>query len=137
MTQEDRTALVATLIIACAVIVLLLWIIRKWERIAKKTIRNLGKPLILNESFVGRHFFVHGFYPRKQLSPTYEAFWMIEARVEGKEGMLVLKITDKQAGTLIDHPNKLFELRKNGENFSFHLVLEENELFLKLRHKDE
>lgn len=135
MAQEDHADLIVALVIACVIIIFLLWIIVKWERIAKKALRDSNKPITLND-FVGCHFFIHGLYPKKQSPSTYEDAWLVEARIEGKEGMSVLKITDQQAGALVEHPNKMFVLEKDSDKLSFRLVLDENELFLKLRHKE-
>jgi hypothetical protein len=131
-----QTDVVIALVVACLIIVFLILIIRKWEKVAKKALRDSNKPITLNESFVGCHFFIHGFYPKKQSPGTYEDAWLVEARIEGKEGVPVLKITDQQAGALVEHPNKMFVLEKDSDKLSFRLVLDENELFLRLRHKE-
>lgn len=137
MAQEDHADLIVALVIACVIIIFLLYIIVKRERLTKRAIKELRKPFDLNDSFVGRHFFVHGFYPRKQFPPLYEAFWLIEVRIEGKEEFLCrFKVTDQQAATLLDYPNKMFVLEKDSDKLSFRLVLDENELFFKLRHKE-
>lgn len=137
MGQENYTNVVIALVVACVIIIFLLYIIVKRERLTKRAIKELRKPFDLNDSFVGRHFFVHGFYPRKQFPPLYEAFWLIEVRIEGKEEFLCrFKVTDQQAATLLDYPNKMFVIEKANNQLSFHRVLDENELFFKLRHKD-
>ena len=62
MSQQDYNDIVVVFALACALIIVLIVIIRKWQRIAKKAIKDLGKAFELNESFIGCHFFIHSFY---------------------------------------------------------------------------